>query len=74
MTLNLQFIKKRRLDLKLSMMNVSEELGFKNASTYLKYETGEYELKAEMLPTLANILECDIENFFTQDVAKIEIW
>lgn len=58
------FIKKRRIALELSMKEMAEGLNFKNASTYYKYETGEYSVKAEMLPILANILKCNITDFF----------
>ncbi|HBF2203009.1 TPA: helix-turn-helix transcriptional regulator [Clostridioides difficile] len=58
------FIKKRRNTLNLSLQNVAKELGFKNASTYFKYETGQYSIRADMLPKLSKILDCDIENFF----------
>lgn len=61
---NKNFIKKRRIALELSMQEMAEMLNFKNASTYYKYETGEYSVKAEMLPVLANILNCNIEDFF----------
>lgn len=63
--INHDFIKKRRNTLNLSLQNVAKELGFKNASTYFKYETGEYSIRADMLPKLSKILDCDIENFFT---------
>lgn len=59
------FIKKRRNTLNLSLQNVAKELGFKNASTYFKYETRQYSIRADMLPKLSKILDCDIENFFT---------
>lgn len=45
-------------------MEVANKLGFKNASTYHKYETGEYSFRADMLPKLADILDSKIENFF----------
>lgn len=64
--LNYKFIKARRLEKRMSLQEVANKLGFKNASTYLKYENGYYSFKAEMLPKLANVLECKIENFFTQ--------
>ena len=63
--LNYKFIKDKRLEKKLSLLEVANELGFKNASTYMKYENGEYSFRADMLPTLANILDCSIEDFFT---------
>ncbi|HEL3284289.1 TPA: helix-turn-helix transcriptional regulator, partial [Clostridioides difficile] len=58
-------IRERRNTLNLSLQNVAVELGFKNASTYFKYETGQYSIRADMLPKLSKILDCDIENFFT---------
>lgn len=61
---NISFIKERRTALGISHQKMAELLGFKNASTYLKYENGEYRLKADMLPVLANILKCSVTNFF----------
>jgi len=71
--LNLEYIRTRRNQLGLSQMKMAETLGFKNSSTYLKYERGIYSFKAEQLPLLANILNCDISDFFILNVAKIEI-
>jgi transcriptional regulator with XRE-family HTH domain len=68
---NLNFIKDRRIDLKLSLEHVANSLGFKNASTYLKYENGDYAFKADHMPLLAEILKCEIMDFFTQNVSKI---
>ncbi len=62
--LNLDFIKNKRMSLNLSLQEVAQRLGFKNASTYLKYENGDYIFRANMLPELANIFGCKIENFF----------
>lgn len=62
---NLNYVKSRRRELALSQQYVANKLGFKNASTYLKYEAGTYSFKANMLPKLAQILEVNIENFFT---------
>ncbi|WP_059140775.1 helix-turn-helix domain-containing protein [Paenilisteria newyorkensis] len=70
---DLSFIKSRREELNISMKEMALLFGFKNASTYLKYESGFYLFKAEMLPKLSIVLECDITNFFAQKVAKIEI-
>jgi transcriptional regulator with XRE-family HTH domain len=61
---DLDYIKDRRIELKLSLRKVANELGFKNASTYLKYENGDYSFKAEQLPQLAEVLNCEIQNFF----------
>lgn len=64
--LNLKFIRERRIELELSQQHLANGLGFKNASTYLKYESGEYAFKADMLPTLAKLLEVDMKKFFTK--------
>ena len=62
--INLKFIKTRRSELGISQQEMAEKLGFKNASTYFKYETGVYSFKAEMIPVLATELKCDMKNFF----------
>lgn len=69
--LNHQYIKRKRIEHKLSLQYLANSLGFKNASTYLKYESGLYAFKAEHLPMLATVLKCDISDFFNQNVAKI---
>ena len=61
---NLDFLKQKRLEKGVSLMFMSEKLGFKNASSYMRYENGEYSLEANMLPILAEVLECDIQDFF----------
>ncbi|EAC8114329.1 TPA: helix-turn-helix transcriptional regulator [Listeria monocytogenes] len=70
--IDLKYIREKRESLGFSQKDMAIKLGFKNASTYLKYETGEYKIKAEMLPLLAKILKCNISNFFTKNVAKTE--
>lgn len=69
--LNLEFIKKRRQELNISLQEMAESLGFKNASTYMKYEEGSYSFKANHLPILANKLDGKIENFFMKNFAEI---
>jgi len=71
--LNLQYIKARRMELHKTLQEVADSLGIKNASTYMKYENGTYAFKAEQLPKLAKALECEITDFFIQNVAKIAI-
>lgn len=63
-TLNLNYIKCRRQELELSLQEMAEVLGFKNASTYTKYEKGEYAFKAIHLPLLEKELKCNMGNFF----------
>ncbi|MNW37016.1 helix-turn-helix protein [compost metagenome] len=68
---NLGFIKLRRQELNLSLQELAEALEFKNASTYMKYENGEYQFKANHLPILADKLNCTIENFFGLQFAEL---
>ncbi|WP_429375082.1 helix-turn-helix domain-containing protein [Paenibacillus sp. DS2015] len=68
---NLSYVKYRRLKLNLSLQDMAESLGFKNASTYMKYEDGTYLFKANHLPTLANKLKCTIRDFFEDTFAEL---
>jgi transcriptional regulator with XRE-family HTH domain len=67
--INLDFIRTKRQQLGISMQKMAQHLGFKNASTYLKYEKGLYTFKAEHLPVLAEVLKCELQDFFTLNVA-----
>jgi transcriptional regulator with XRE-family HTH domain len=67
--INLDFIKTKRENLGISLQQMAHHLGFKNASTYLKYEKGVYAFKAEHLPILAEVLKCDLQDFFIINVA-----
>ncbi|EAC4425291.1 XRE family transcriptional regulator [Listeria monocytogenes] len=69
---NLNFIKQKRISLGYSQKEMADMMGFKNASTYSKYENGDYKIKAEMLPVLAKILKCNMKKFFTQNVSETE--
>lgn len=64
--LDLEYIRNRRIELNLSQQYLANQLGFKNASTYLKYESGDYSLKADMLPILAKELKVNMKLFFTK--------
>ena len=68
-TLNLQYMRSRRQELNISLQEMAEALGFKNASTYLKYEMGDSAFKAIQLPVIAAKLNCQIENFFELNFA-----
>lgn len=69
--LDLDYVRGRRLELGITQQQAAEKLGFKRASTYLKYESGVYELKAKHLPDLAKLLNCKITNFFIKDVSVL---
>lgn len=63
--LNLFWIKAKRKSLGLTHQQLAEQLSFKNASTYFKYENGTYAFKADHLPRLAEALECDMKDLFS---------
>ena len=69
-TLDLQFIKQRRIELDKTLQDMANMLGMKNASTYMKYENGTYAFKADQLPALQKALKCKLTDFFNQEVAK----
>lgn len=62
--LDLDFIKQKRESEGLTFKQVSTAMGFKNPSTYYKYESGKYSFNAHHLPVLAQILKCDPADFF----------
>ena len=62
---DLTFIKDRRKELGITSEAMAQALGFKNTSTYWKHENGRHKFKADMIPTLAKILQCEPQNFFT---------
>jgi transcriptional regulator with XRE-family HTH domain len=64
MLLNLTQIKEKRTKLNISLQDMADDLGFKNASTYMKYEKGIYLFKANHLPIIASKLKCSIESLF----------
>jgi transcriptional regulator with XRE-family HTH domain len=62
--LNLDYISHRRNELGLTLQDMAEALGFKNASTYLKYEKGVYCFRANHLPIMARRLKCTLDSLF----------
>lgn len=72
-SLDLLYIKNRRVELGKTLQDMANALGMKNASTYMKYENGTYAFKAEQLPTLAKSLNCNIIDFFNRNVSKTAI-
>ncbi|CAM5798258.1 MULTISPECIES: helix-turn-helix domain-containing protein [Brevibacillus] len=62
--INLNFIARRRMEIGITLKEMAAALGFKNASTYLKYEKGEYDFKANHLPVLTRMLKCQLRDLF----------
>lgn len=67
MNVDLDFVRKAREENNISLMEMAKAFGFKNASTYLRYENGDYKFKAEMLPIMSKKFKCGIEDFFCKD-------
>ena len=72
MEFNLAYIVARRKELRLTIYDMAKALGFSNGSVYWKYENGVYKLNAEILPKLAEILQCGIENFYAETLSETE--
>lgn len=64
MNFDLEKIKTRRKEMRLTLQEMAETLGFKDASTYYKYEEGTYKFRAEQLPVLAFKLNLSMEDIF----------
>lgn len=73
--INLALIKQRRDELNISMQEMAGKIGKKNASTWFKYEKGEYVFDAHHIPILSKELNLTKDElyFFEKDVAKTEI-
>lgn len=70
--INLALIKQRRKEMRISLQEMAETLGFKNAANYYKYEKGMYKFDASHLPIVASKLKLKVsEIFFAKRVAKI---
>lgn len=62
--INLKLIKQKRIEEGFTLNEMAKELGLSNGSNYLKYENGDYKLKADMIPTLSKKLGIGITKFF----------
>lgn len=70
--LDLERIKSRRNDLEIPLQEMADALGLKNASSYYKYEKGDYKFNADQLPVICAKLKLRLnEIFFDRSVAKI---
>lgn len=72
--INLELISSRQKELGISDKNMASFMGFSSPSTWYKYRSGSYVIKAEMLPILQRTLKVkNIESFFTQNSSKTEL-
>lgn len=71
-TVDLAKIKNRRKEMRINQQEMAEILGFKNASTYCKYENGTYKFDAEHIPVIAKKLKFKVNDiFFANRISKI---
>lgn len=64
LVLDLKGIKDKRSNLNISLREMADSIGLKDASTYMRYEKGTYLFKANHLPILAEKLNCSIQSLF----------
>lgn len=70
-TLNLILIRQRRKEMRISLQEMAETLGYKNASSYCRYEKGESKIDAAHIPLIAKKLKLKMSDiFFDQNFAK----
>lgn len=71
--LDLEFIKRRRKEIKLTQDNMAKKLGMNGKSVYSTYEKGIYTLDSNHGPLIAKALKVKIEDLYTSKISKIEI-
>ena len=62
--INLTYIANRRKELGITQKNMAKKIGMKSAPAYNKYEKGIYQFNANIIPSLATALQCNINDIF----------
>lgn len=62
---NLKFIKKRREELHITQRQMAKALGLNTSAGYNHYENGHRRLTANLIPIIAKVLKCSIEELYT---------
>lgn len=62
---NLKFMKQRREELHITQKQMAKALGLSASSGYNHYENGNRRLTANLIPIIAKILRCSIEELYT---------
>ncbi|MBM7646065.1 transcriptional regulator with XRE-family HTH domain [Scopulibacillus daqui] len=70
LVVNLGKIKELRKASKLSLNDMSKQLGFKSPNGYFYLETGKTKISAEMLANIALILNVPIDDLFMEVESK----
>ena len=63
-TVNLELITSRRKKLGLTQKDMAIKLGMNSAPAYNKYEKGVYKFRADIIPTLSRVLDCEMSDIF----------
>jgi transcriptional regulator with XRE-family HTH domain len=58
--LNLKELSRYRIQKKVTLLEMANELGLKTAGGYSRIESGEVRMKVDQLPAIARVLELDI--------------
>ncbi len=61
---NLKFMKQRREELHITQEQMAKALGLSASSGYNHYENGNRRLTANLIPIIAKILRCSIEELY----------
>lgn len=62
--INLALIKKRRKEMRITLQEMAETLGYSDASSYYRYEKGIYRFDATQLPVICDKLKFKMNEIF----------
>lgn len=61
---NLKFVKQRREELHITQGEMAKALGLTTSSGYNHYENGNRRIDANLVPIIARVLKCSIEELY----------
>jgi len=67
---NLELIKRLRIQRQMSQADMASVLGFKSPDKYTRREIGEYSIQTDELLKISKLFHEPMENFFVFDVRK----
>lgn len=69
---DLELIKKARLEKGYSLQDMADKMNFNSKAKYYRREIGEYNFKSEEIPLISKILSIPITKIFKPKVSKID--
>ena len=72
MAFNKEIIREKRNKLNLTQKDLSDALGLDSSSTISMWENGDSAPRTDMLPRLAAVLGCSIDDLFIGDAERKE--